>query len=225
MRYEIGQCQSCLQPISLISDRFCFNHYVHSKYYTNHRHGNRACEIKVEWVEKLVNKWVDQGGNSDGSGAAICPTTGRRISLEMKTAVLGHLLPTKLLTHCEFAHPSNIIWQDAQFNFSQRDYVPKGNELRPESPQVFKKWAYRVKQPVGIIRDLWYSKKWTCPYFGYDLYDTTQAHFDHISPISSGGSNEIINMQFVSCAANIAKGNLCHVDFLNWCKKVGHLSS
>ena len=224
-----GLCLDCSTPISLASNHYCFKHFIGHLYSSSHMYlGNRKAKISADWASQLEAKWVAQGGNPNGTGFAVCPTTGRSISFIQKTATIGHLKSTSELQNEAFAHPNNIIWQDAQWNLSQQNYIPTSNEPRPESAYVFYTWSngrLKGQHPSPLLRQLWYSQKWVCPYFGYSLYDTTQAQIDHIIPISKGGDHSLENLQFISCAANRAKGQLSHKEFTKWCIEVGHLST
>jgi 5-methylcytosine-specific restriction endonuclease McrA len=45
-------------------------------------------------------------------------------------------------------------------------------------------------------------------------------HFDHINPVSKGGSNTLDNLGITCCAANKAKNDLSVSEFLTLCKEV-----
>jgi 5-methylcytosine-specific restriction endonuclease McrA len=45
-------------------------------------------------------------------------------------------------------------------------------------------------------------------------------HFDHINPVSKGGSNTLDNLGITCCAANKAKNDLSVNEFLALCKEV-----
>ena len=53
-----------------------------------------------------------------------------------------------------------------------------------------------------------------------DIYDTRSYHFDHIIPISKGGTSSIDNLGFCTREANFAKRDMTDKDFIAFCKKV-----
>ena len=53
-----------------------------------------------------------------------------------------------------------------------------------------------------------------------DIYDTKSYHFDHIEPVSKGGSNSIDNLGICVRNANLAKHDMSLEDFLLLCSEV-----
>lgn len=53
-----------------------------------------------------------------------------------------------------------------------------------------------------------------------DLTDPKSFHFDHIVPISRGGSNDINNLGLATAEANKLKGNLTLDELLTLCEKI-----
>ena len=53
-----------------------------------------------------------------------------------------------------------------------------------------------------------------------DIYDTKSYHFDHIIPLSKGGSKSIDNLGICTKEANMAKYNLTKDEFVELCRKV-----
>lgn len=53
-----------------------------------------------------------------------------------------------------------------------------------------------------------------------DIFDTKSYEFDHIIPISRGGTNDLSNLGICSAKANRAKGNMTPDEFINLCRLV-----
>ncbi len=53
-----------------------------------------------------------------------------------------------------------------------------------------------------------------------DIYDTSSYHFDHIVPVSRGGSSSIDNLGICVKDANKAKGDMMLEDFYKLCESV-----
>lgn len=58
-----------------------------------------------------------------------------------------------------------------------------------------------------------------CALTGRQL-EPEQTALDHIVPITKGGENSIDNVQFVTAAANVAKGTLDLDEFIELCRDV-----
>lgn len=53
-----------------------------------------------------------------------------------------------------------------------------------------------------------------------DIYKPSTYHFDHIVPISRGGTNTIDNLGICTKAANQAKHSMTHTEFIDFCRRV-----
>jgi 5-methylcytosine-specific restriction endonuclease McrA len=53
-----------------------------------------------------------------------------------------------------------------------------------------------------------------------NIYETETYHFDHIIPVSRGGSHKLENLGICCSFANIAKSDLCTEEFLALCKEI-----
>lgn len=218
-----GICTECNSPLFIGSSTMCFSHHVLSRYYASHSKYERAkrqAQVTVVMSAQLEAKWVEQGGNPDGSGYAICPTTGRQISFEDGSASLGHINAN--LSGDQFADPFNVCWESKQANLSNQT-AKQGQ--RKESPQKFNMWARSRPFSAATIKQLWYAKPQVCPYTGYQLQYTYEAQLDHIVPKSQGGSDELSNLQFISAEANSNKRNLSHDQFVEKLIQQGRLTS
>jgi HNH endonuclease len=70
------------------------------------------------------------------------------------------------------------------------------------------------------LQDLWDAQRGICPYTGIAMASTLEAEIDHAIPKSSGGSNDIGNLQFVLKEVNRMKFSLGESDFLRLVKTV-----
>lgn len=53
-----------------------------------------------------------------------------------------------------------------------------------------------------------------------DIYQPQTYHFDHIIPVSRGGSSDISNLGICTNVANQAKHNMTHAEFIDFCRRV-----
>jgi hypothetical protein len=53
-----------------------------------------------------------------------------------------------------------------------------------------------------------------------DIYATSSYHFDHIIPVSRGGSNTLDNLGICSKHVNLAKRDMTPDEFIFMCKQV-----
>lgn len=58
-----------------------------------------------------------------------------------------------------------------------------------------------------------------------DIYEPRTYQFDHIIPRSRGGTNTLDNLGICTRQANLAKNDMTHDEFLNFCKKVVEYNS
>ena len=73
---------------------------------------------------------------------------------------------------------------------------------------------------LGLIK----SQEYRCQLSGI-LLEPSTATLDHKIPISSGGSDSIENLQWVSTEVNKAKGSMSQEEFMTMCKRVASWSS
>lgn len=73
---------------------------------------------------------------------------------------------------------------------------------------------------MGLIK----SQEYRCQLSGILLEPSTAA-LDHKVPISSGGSDSIENLQWVSSDVNKAKGSMSQEEFIAMCKRVASWNS
>jgi CRISPR/Cas system Type II protein with McrA/HNH and RuvC-like nuclease domain len=66
----------------------------------------------------------------------------------------------------------------------------------------------------------WIQQRGRCAYTGRKLLPDSSTHLDHIIPQSKGGANHPDNLQFICSAANIAKSDLSHDEFITLCKDI-----
>ncbi len=80
----------------------------------------------------------------------------------------------------------------------------------------------KAKYPVaGVsdLRDILEGQKYKCALTGEKLTPENTC-FDHIKPISKGGSSLKKNLQAVTKKANLSKSNMTMNEFMNICFKV-----
>jgi 5-methylcytosine-specific restriction endonuclease McrA len=73
---------------------------------------------------------------------------------------------------------------------------------------------------MGLIK----SQEYRCQLSGILLEPSTAA-LDHKIPVSSGGTDSIENLQWVSCEVNRAKGSMEQQEFITMCKRVASWNS
>ena len=97
-----------------------------------------------------------------------------------------------------------------------KDLVP-GQKTRTSRTKDGKATAESL---LGLIK----SQEYRCQLSGV-LLEPSTATLDHKIPISSGGSDSIENLQWVSTEVNKAKGSMSQEEFMTMCKRVASWSS
>lgn len=82
----------------------------------------------------------------------------------------------------------------------------------------------RNRATTKDLLDLIKSQEYRCQLSGVFIEPHTSA-LDHKIPISSGGTDEVANLQWVSYEVNRAKGSMSQEDFITMCKRVASWNS
>lgn len=77
-----------------------------------------------------------------------------------------------------------------------------------------------VNEIVGLIE----KQDFRCALSGVTL-KPEEASLDHVTPLSSGGTNEIFNLQWLHKDVNQAKGKMSNEEFIAMCRRVAAWTS
>lgn len=77
---------------------------------------------------------------------------------------------------------------------------------------------------VAEISRLWKSQRGICTLTGRRL-NRSNAHLDHIIPLTKGGTSDAGNLRWIHKRANYAKHNMLDPEFIQLCKEIAVFSS
>lgn len=90
-----------------------------------------------------------------------------------------------------------------------------------------KQIARRARLPsfmaTALLQKLDDAKR-ACPYTGLSIEIGTGASLDHIVPRSKGGTNDLVNLEWVHVKVNMAKSNMSREEFIEFCRLVATMS-
>jgi 5-methylcytosine-specific restriction endonuclease McrA len=94
-----------------------------------------------------------------------------------------------------------------------------GRDGATDSPTDGTSGSPAQKITVARLRRLLEKQAYKCNLTGRELTPDTAAA-DHIKPLSSGGKNEMSNMQILHVDVNRAKGTMSRREFVDLCREV-----
>jgi hypothetical protein len=89
------------------------------------------------------------------------------------------------------------------------------DSIRQLKPNVAKPATVTSAQLLAKIK----TQRFRCALSGVKLVPET-AQLDHIVPLSSDGSNDVDNLQWLDASVNKAKGTMSQDEFIRMCKQV-----
>jgi hypothetical protein len=95
----------------------------------------------------------------------------------------------------------------------EAESVKRDKLIRKEAKKANKK--ANAEQLMQLIK----RQSFRCALSGVEISPET-ARLDHIMPVSQGGTDEIVNLQWLHVDANTAKGTMSQEQFILMCRRV-----